>query len=65
MSTKMMKLLSANTGLMECKFCGARHHANQAPGGHYRRGSWQCPNEHCPGRTKGTPKVHEKTQAAN
>jgi len=37
-----MKLLDAQTGLMECKVCGARHSANLKQGGHYIRGSWQC-----------------------
>lgn len=41
---KMMRLLDPNTGLMECKLCGARHTANIRPqsGGKYYRGSWQC-----------------------
>ena len=41
---KVMKLLDASTGLMECKVCGARHCANLKSGGKYRRGSWQCQN---------------------
>lgn len=41
---KVMKLLDARTGLMECKVCGHRHLANLAGGGKYHRGSWQCVN---------------------
>ena len=43
MTTKVMKLINENTGLMECQICGARHNAQIQPGGKYRRGSWQCP----------------------
>ena len=44
---KVMKLIDAPTGLMECKVCGARHWANLRSGGsgapsRYYRGSWQC-----------------------
>ncbi|MCJ7444717.1 MAG: hypothetical protein MUO26_09350 [Methanotrichaceae archaeon] len=44
MTKKVMKLLDASTGLMECKVCGAQHSANIKPdsGGNYYRGSWQC-----------------------
>ena len=44
MTKKVMKLIDPSSGLMECKVCGARHHANIKPqsGGHYYRGSWQC-----------------------
>ncbi len=41
---KVMKLIDASTGLMECRVCGSRHSANLAHGGHYRRGAWQCVN---------------------
>jgi hypothetical protein len=42
---KVMKLLDPATGLMQCKVCGARHHANIEPGAHrFYRGSWQCQN---------------------
>jgi len=46
MTKKVMRLLDPNTGLMECKICGARHWANIKPdsGGKYYRGSWQCQN---------------------
>jgi len=44
MSEKIMRLLDPETGLMECKICGARHHAQIRPGGHYYRGNWQCRN---------------------
>jgi hypothetical protein len=37
-----MKLLDPETGLMECRVCGAVHRANLAKGGRYVRGSWQC-----------------------
>jgi hypothetical protein len=45
-SRKVMKLLDTNTGLMECKVCGARHFANLKPNsrGNFYRGSWQCRN---------------------
>lgn len=41
---KVMRLLEASTGLMECKVCGSRYNANIRPdsGGHYSPGSWQC-----------------------
>jgi len=39
---KVMKLIDARTGLMECPVCGSRHMANLRGGGHYYRGSWQC-----------------------
>lgn len=39
---KVMKLLDHNTGLMECRVCRARHIANLASRGRYKRGSWQC-----------------------
>jgi hypothetical protein len=43
---KVMRLIDPNTGLMECRVCGARHCANIRPmsNGHYYRGSWQCQN---------------------
>lgn len=44
MTKKVMKLIDAPSGLMECKICGSRHWANVQPGGRYRRGSWQCEN---------------------
>jgi hypothetical protein len=44
MTKKVMKLLDARTGLMECKVCGERHVANLYSGSRYRRGSWQCRN---------------------
>ena len=43
MSYKMGRLLDPSTGLMECKACGRRWCANLKHGGHYIRGSWQCP----------------------
>jgi len=44
MAKKVMRLIDARTGLMECKVCGARHWANIKPlsNGKYYRGSWQC-----------------------
>jgi len=49
MTKKVMKLLDANTGLMECKVCGNRQVASLQPGvdradgkTRYYRGSWQC-----------------------
>jgi hypothetical protein len=48
LSQKAMKLIDPYTGLMECKFCGARHIANVKQGGRYYRGSWQCHNQYCP-----------------
>jgi hypothetical protein len=42
MTKKVMKLLDARTGLMECKVCGERHCANLREKGKYYRGSWQC-----------------------
>jgi len=46
MTKKVMKLLDATTGLMECTVCGHRHYAKIRPnsGGNYYRGSWQCAN---------------------
>lgn len=47
MSKKVMKLLDAYTGLMECKICGSRHFALIKPRSNdcYYRGSWQCINK--------------------
>ena len=47
MARKVMKLVDPSTGLMECRVCGARHHANivgrtALQAAHYARGSWQC-----------------------
>jgi hypothetical protein len=42
MSKKVMKLIDPYSGRMQCKICGMEHVANLAPGGFYRRGSWQC-----------------------
>ncbi len=42
MSKKVMKLLDASTGLMECRVCGRQHHASLLEGGRYARGSWKC-----------------------
>lgn len=45
MGTKpAMKLKDPYTGLMECRVCGAYHHASIKPrsNGRYYRGSWQC-----------------------
>ncbi|MBI2580721.1 hypothetical protein HYV85_02835 [Candidatus Woesearchaeota archaeon] len=42
MTEKVMKLLNPETGLMECKVCGARHYAQLQEGGKYSRCSWQC-----------------------
>lgn len=44
MSTKVMRLIDQHTGLMECRYCGARHSPNVLPGGRFPRGSWQCSN---------------------
>jgi len=46
MSTKVMKLVDRDRGIMECRVCGSRHTANIKPdsGGKYYRGSWQCSN---------------------
>ena len=47
MSQKIMKLIDASTGLMECKVCGSQHVASIRPNsnGNYYRGSWQCINK--------------------
>jgi hypothetical protein len=42
MASKVMKLIEPSTGLMECRVCGARHHANLVEGGRFKPGSWQC-----------------------
>ncbi|MGO9375446.1 MAG: hypothetical protein ACLQBD_25615 [Syntrophobacteraceae bacterium] len=57
-SVKVMKLIDAATGLMECRVCGQRHRADIKPqsGGKYYRGSWQCIHGCKPGeepKTKG------------
>jgi hypothetical protein len=44
MSSKVMKLINASTGLMSCTVCGAQHFAGLLGGGHYQRGAWQCVN---------------------
>jgi len=41
---KVMRLLDANSGLMECRVCGAQHCANARSGGGYHYGAWQCQN---------------------
>lgn len=50
-----MKLIDAYSGLMECRVCGSRHCGNLQSGleradgiTRYRKGSYQCSNEHCP-----------------
>jgi hypothetical protein len=55
--TKAMKLIDANSGLMQCRVCGSRHHANLQSGldradgvTRYYRGSWLCSNERCPSK---------------
>lgn len=55
-----MKLIDANSGLMECPVCGSWHHASLQSGyeradgiTRFRRGSWQCSNEYCPSNQKG------------
>jgi hypothetical protein len=40
---KLGKLVDPHTGGMECRVCGAYWVANLRSGGHFRRGSWQCP----------------------
>jgi hypothetical protein len=49
-----MKLIDASSGLMECRVCGSRHCGNLQSGleradgvTRYRKGSYQCSNEHC------------------
>jgi hypothetical protein len=61
--TKAMKLIDANSGLMECRFCGSRHVASLQSGSdradgvtRYYRGSWQCGNERCPSKRNKTNK---------
>lgn len=46
MTQKVMKLLDAETSLMQCRVCGAKHHAQIKPDskGKYFRGNWQCQN---------------------
>ena len=46
-----MRLLNAETGLMECRVCGTRHYASLRAGGRYKRGSWQC-SKGCKPQTK-------------
>jgi len=43
---KVMKLLDASTGLMQCRVCGKKHIASVRPRskGAYQKGSWQCTN---------------------
>lgn len=50
-----MKLIDAYSGLMECRVCGSRHCGTLQSGleradgiTRYRKGSYQCSNEHCP-----------------
>jgi len=38
---KVMKLINEQTGLMECRVCGAQHTANMG-NGRFKRGAWQC-----------------------
>jgi hypothetical protein len=47
---KVMRLINPSTGEMLCKHCASEHYANLAPGGRYRRGSWQCLNPNCPSK---------------
>lgn len=44
MTKKAMKLIDPNSGRMECRWCGAVHHASQRGEGRYHRGNWQCQN---------------------
>ena len=41
MVQKVMRLLDADIGLMECRVCGSRHKA-QIRNGKLAKGSWQC-----------------------
>ena len=54
-----MELINASCGLMECSVCGSSHYASLQSGydradgiTRFRRGSWQCSNEHCPSNYK-------------
>jgi hypothetical protein len=46
MAKKVMTLMDARTGMMQCRICGAVHFAQIKPesGGKYYRGAWQCSN---------------------
>lgn len=46
MTKKVMELIDESTSLMQCKVCGAKHHAQIKSGskGKFYRGSWQCQN---------------------
>ena len=43
---RVMRLLDRDTGLMECRICGARHCASVKPmsNGRFYRGAWRCQN---------------------
>jgi hypothetical protein len=43
---KVMKLLNASTGLMQCMICGNKHWANIKPdsNGNFYPKAWQCAN---------------------
>lgn len=41
MAQKVMRLLDADIGLMECVSCGSRRKA-QIRNGKFAKGSWQC-----------------------
>jgi len=44
MAKKDMILIDTSTGLMKCRICDKQHYASRYPGGHFKRGSWQCQN---------------------
>jgi hypothetical protein len=44
MAKKDMILIDPSTGLMKCRICGNQQYASRYPGGHFKRGSWQCQN---------------------
>jgi rubredoxin len=43
--TKVMKIVDATTGKMQCKNCGATHFGQIKSGtGKFYRSNWKCPN---------------------
>jgi len=52
LSTKVMQLIDARSGLMRCTVCDALHFASLSEGGHFQRGAWQCVNGCTPLATK-------------
>lgn len=62
-TARVMKLIDAQNGLMECKVCGTQHVAKLGDNGHYFRGSWQCMHS-CELPTRDEPRAYNGRRSA-